>query len=71
MFAARGDFTSAEQVLRVAQLNSQDMVPVYRGLTKVLTLRESARLDAAVEQPGLVPEVTETAASDDARETNP
>ena len=71
VFAARGDFTSAEQVLRVAQLNSQDMVPVYRGLTKVLTLRESARLDAAVEQPGLVPEVTETAASDDARETNP
>jgi len=51
VFAARGDFSSAEQVLRVAQQNSQDMIPVYRGLTKVLTMRESARVDAAVELP--------------------
>jgi Flp pilus assembly protein TadD len=69
VFAARGDFSSAEQVLRVAQLNSQDMIPVYRGLTKVLTMRESARFDAAVDQPGLVPEVIDAAAPDVARET--
>jgi tetratricopeptide (TPR) repeat protein len=51
VFAARGDFASAEQVLRVAQQNSQDMIPVYRGLTRVLTMRESARFAAAVNEP--------------------
>lgn len=51
VFAARGDFASAEQVLRVAQLNSQDMIPVYRGLTRVLSMRESARFAAAVRDP--------------------
>ncbi|MFN8602352.1 MAG: O-antigen ligase family protein [Candidatus Binatia bacterium] len=51
VFAARGDFASAEQVLRVAQQNSQDMIPVYRGLTKVLSMRESARFAAAVRDP--------------------
>jgi hypothetical protein len=42
---------------------------VYRGLTKVLTMRESARFDAAVEQPGLVPETSETAQASGAGET--
>jgi len=51
VFAARGDFASAEQVLRVAQQNSQDMIPVYRGLTRVLSMRESARFQAAVRVP--------------------
>jgi Flp pilus assembly protein TadD len=51
VFAARGDFQSAEQVLRVAQQNSQDMIPVYRGLTRVLSMRESARFAAAVNGP--------------------
>ena len=52
VFAARGDFASAEQVLRVAQQNSQDMIPVYRGLTRVLSMREAARFAAAVSDPG-------------------
>lgn len=56
VFAARGDFASAEQVLRVAQQNSQDMIPVYRGLTKVLTMREAARSDAEVGPPDAPPE---------------
>jgi tetratricopeptide (TPR) repeat protein len=51
VFAARGDFGSAEQVLRVAQQNSQDMIPVYRGLTRVLTMRESARTADAIGDP--------------------
>jgi tetratricopeptide (TPR) repeat protein len=52
VFAARGDFASAEQVLRVAQQNSQDMIPVYRGLTRVLSMREAARFADAVRDPG-------------------
>jgi len=55
VFAARGDFAAAEQVLRVAQQNSQDMIPVYRGLTRVLSMRESARFDDAVREPGSAP----------------
>lgn len=51
VFAAQGDFASAEHVLRVAQQNSQDMIPVYRGLTRVLTMRESARFAAALDEP--------------------
>jgi hypothetical protein len=38
-------------VLRAAQENSQDMLPVYRGLTKVLSMREAARFEAAVRVP--------------------
>jgi tetratricopeptide (TPR) repeat protein len=59
VFARRGDFSSAEEVLRVAQQNSQDMIPVYRGLTKVLSMREAARFDAAA----LVPEDARAAAA--------
>ncbi|MEW6268125.1 MAG: hypothetical protein AB1689_02360, partial [Thermodesulfobacteriota bacterium] len=51
VFARRGDFSTAEEVLRVAQQNSLDMVPVYRGLTKVLTMREAARFEAAAFAP--------------------
>ena len=64
VFAARGDFASAEQVLRVAQQNSQDMIPVYRGLTRVLSMRESARFAAAVRDPG--PPEAEAEQPDDA-----
>jgi O-antigen ligase len=51
VLAARGDFAAAEQVLHAAQDNSQDMLPVYRGLTRVLSMREAARFEAAVRVP--------------------
>ena len=43
VYAARGDFATAETVLRAGEQNAIDIVPVYRGTTEVLARRESAR----------------------------
>ncbi len=44
VYAARGDFPTAETVLHAGQRNALDMRPVYEGVTEVLSQRESARV---------------------------
>ena len=43
VYAARGDFPLAERVIEAGQRNALDMLPVYEGVTEVLTQRESAQ----------------------------
>src|SRR5438093_160877 len=43
VYAARGDFPLAERVIEAGQRNALDMLPVYEGVTEVLTQHESAR----------------------------
>jgi tetratricopeptide (TPR) repeat protein len=43
VYAARGDFATAEVVLQAGEQNALDIVPVYRGTNEVLARRESAR----------------------------
>src|SRR6185295_9841343 len=45
VYAERGDFQHASTVLRAGARNAADMIPVYRGVTDLLTRRESARVD--------------------------
>ena len=45
VYAARGDFPLAEQVIEAGQRNALDMLPVYDGVTEVLARRESAQDD--------------------------
>ena len=45
VYAARGDFPLAEKVIEAGQRNALDMLPVYDGVTEVLTRRESAQDD--------------------------
>jgi O-antigen ligase/tetratricopeptide (TPR) repeat protein len=42
VYAARGDFLMADTVLEAGERNAVDLLPVYDGVTKVLTKRESA-----------------------------
>jgi hypothetical protein len=49
IYGARGDFPSAENVLRAGARHARDMLPVYRGMTEMLGQRESARLEHAAE----------------------
>src|SRR5207244_8012719 len=51
VYAARGDFPLAERVIEAGQRNALDMLPVYEGVTEVLTQRESARADDRVVGP--------------------
>ena len=48
VYAAHGDFDAAEEVLRAGQRNSDDLMPLYRGMTDVLAMREAARVDDLV-----------------------
>jgi Tfp pilus assembly protein PilF len=48
VYAARGDYEMAENVLDAGQRNAVDMLPVYDGVTEVLQRRESARSDDLV-----------------------
>src|SRR5439155_1063658 len=45
VYAARGDFSAAENVLHAGERNALDMLPVYHGVTEVLARRESTRGD--------------------------
>jgi len=45
VYAERGDFQRASTVLRAGARNASDMIPVYRGITQLLTRRESAHID--------------------------
>jgi len=49
VYGARGDFQSAENVLRAGERNARDMLSVYRGMAEILSRRESARLERAAE----------------------
>jgi len=57
VFAKQSDFGAAEKVLRAAEQNSQDMLPVYEGFTQVLALREAARFEESVAVPVSTAEV--------------
>ncbi len=48
IYAERGDFLMAENVLEAGERNALDMLPVYAGVIQVLTRREVARPDDAV-----------------------
>ena len=43
IYAARGDFSTAEGVLKAGERNAVDMLPIYDGVTEVLAKRESTR----------------------------
>ena len=45
MYAARGDFASAETVLAAGERNALDMLPVHRGMTEFLERRAAAEDD--------------------------
>jgi hypothetical protein len=48
VYGARGDFDTAESVLRAGERNALDVVPVYQGVTRMLAQRQSARVEAFV-----------------------
>ncbi len=45
VYAARGDFATADIVLTAAEQNAVDLLPVYRGVSEVLARRDAARVD--------------------------
>lgn len=45
VYAARGDFKSADTVLAAAEQNAVDLFPVYRGISEVLARRDAAHVD--------------------------
>jgi O-antigen ligase len=45
VYAARGDFASAEMVLAAGERNALDMLPVHRGMTEFLERRAAAEDD--------------------------
>jgi hypothetical protein len=47
VYAHRGDFAMADTILDAGERNAIDLVPVYRGVTEVLTKRETVRPGAA------------------------
>ena len=48
VYAAQGDFPTAQQVLAAGQANAIDMLPVYQAVTEVIARRERARVEHAV-----------------------
>src|SRR5439155_14333985 len=45
IYAARGDFSTAEGVLKAGERNAIDMLPIYDGVTEVLARRESTHVE--------------------------
>jgi O-antigen ligase/tetratricopeptide (TPR) repeat protein len=45
VYAARGEFKTADIVLAAAQRNAVDLLSVYRGVSEVITQRDRARVD--------------------------
>ena len=45
VYAARGDFKSADTVLEAAEQNAVDLLPVYRGVSEVISRRDAAHVD--------------------------
>jgi O-antigen ligase/tetratricopeptide (TPR) repeat protein len=48
VYARRGDFDLADTILEAGERNAVDLTPVYRGVTDVLTQRETARPSSGV-----------------------
>jgi O-antigen ligase/tetratricopeptide (TPR) repeat protein len=48
VYAARGDFASAETVLRAGERNAVDLLPIHRGVTELVVRRESTPRDAII-----------------------
>ncbi len=49
VYAARGDFDTAQTVLKAGERNAVDQLPVHRAVTEVLGRREAARQDELVQ----------------------
>jgi O-antigen ligase/tetratricopeptide (TPR) repeat protein len=47
VYASRGDFDMAATVLKAGERNALDMLPIYRGVTELLTRRQAADNDHA------------------------
>ncbi len=45
VYAARGDFKTADSVLAAGERNALDLLPIYNGMTEVLEKRESTRTE--------------------------
>jgi hypothetical protein len=45
VYAARGDFKTADTVLEAAEQNAVDLLPVYRGVSEVIARRDAAHVD--------------------------
>ena len=41
VYAARGDFESAETVLRAGERNAVDLLPIHRGVSELVVKRET------------------------------
>lgn len=50
VYAARGDFESAETVLRAGERNAVDLLPIHRGVSELVVRRESSRRREAAAQ---------------------
>jgi hypothetical protein len=48
VYAARGDFSTAERVLDAGERNAVDMLPVYHGVTQMLARRRATRFEEFV-----------------------
>jgi hypothetical protein len=42
VYAARGDFASAETVLKAGERNAADLLPIHRGVSELVVRREAA-----------------------------
>jgi hypothetical protein len=45
VYAARGDFDTAQTVLKAGERNAVDLLPIYGAVTEVLGRREAARAE--------------------------
>jgi O-antigen ligase len=62
VYAARGDFTSAETVLRAGERNAVDLLPIHRGVSELVVRREAMPRDD--EAPATAPIAAAAALSD-------
>lgn len=70
VYAARGDFASAETVLEAGERNAVDMLPIHRGVTELVVRREnSRRREVAEGRPAAVvaQDLAENAVADEER----
>jgi len=51
VYAARGDFDSAETVLEAGERNAVDLLPIHRGVAELVTKRENYRRDSIGRDP--------------------
>ncbi|MCC6848633.1 MAG: O-antigen ligase family protein [Deltaproteobacteria bacterium] len=51
VYAARGDFETAETVLRAGERNAVDLLPIHRGVSELVVRRETSRRREAATPP--------------------